>query len=751
MNKFEIDNLIEWLNSKNIELFVRLNRYNYDFFNKVTNEVREQVSDQQDNFCFSIKNTIWQVMYEWKEVKNQKGAVEVDFYFRLRSEKAKQTSLSVDFDIENWSPENYVLMPGAVYNGNRFESRCIGYSPKLLDPKDFGPDSPQIISDVPRLNIHEGPSQIQERTGSMTTPAIGFWDKENKQGFWLVTQQATELGDTGITITESRNRKKATISLTIPVVRQLYKYKITDNHVASDDKAPDFEQDAQVNIKFRLYSFKAANIQVLYNRLSEIRQDLQDNTTLKNCLPFSGAYTVQEKKFNTVNWEEEHGYYAVGARDMFLQDWQIGWTGGMISTYPLLYHGSEQTKNNVIRNFNWLFPDGICPAGFFWDCGEGGNKWYGGDIRKPTAKNWHLVRKSGDGIYYIIKQFYLMKKMNISINKKWEEGTRIVTDSFVKLWKNNHQLGNFIDSLTGEIAVGGSTSGGIVPGALALASKYYNNPDYLKTAEEIADDYYKNYLQKGITSGGPGDALQNCDSESSYALVESYTVLYEITGNKKWLKIAEEAAIQFSSWVMAYNYDFPKDCLFGEYGMQSTGAVFANTQNKHGAPGICTHSGVGLFKLYRATGNQFYLDLIRDIAKTAPQYLSHPKRPIADLPAGWMSERISTTDWLEGIGEIVHHTTWAETALMLMFIEIPGVYIEPDKNQITAIDHIDAKIVENTKDTLKVKFSNPTNETAKVKILVENEADKKQFLNEIPLWNCQTVEINPQEEKIVTF
>ena len=47
--------------------------------------------------------------------------------------------------------------------------------------------------------------------------------------------------------------------------------------------------------------------------------------------------------------------------------------------------------------------------------------------------------------------------------------------------------------------------------------------------------------------------------------------------------------------------------------MKTVGCVFANLQNKHAAPGICTLSGMALWKLYRWTGNDAYLELLRDI------------------------------------------------------------------------------------------------------------------------------------------
>jgi len=642
-------------------------------------------------------------------------------------------------------------MPGAAYNGNRFESRRIRYSPKLLDSRDIGPEKPLIISDVPRLTINDGPSRIQERSGSMSVPAIGFQSDTLKTGFWLLTHQGTKFGDTGISIEESRDRKSAVISHTVPVVRENYQYSITDNQTASKDKAPDFKEGDEFTVRLRLYQFPSPDIQGLYNRFAEIRKDLAGENNLKPFIPFSSCFSVQEAKFNEQNWVEEQGYYSVGMRENFLQDWQIGWTGGMISTYPLLFAGNETSKQHVIRNFDWLFPNGICPAGFFWDSGEKGTKWYGGDIRKPNTVNWHLVRKSGDGLYYIIKQLMLMEKEGIEVKPEWKKGTQTVADAFVKLWDKWGQFGQFVDSQTGDVVVGGSTSGAIVPAALVLAANYFNNPDYQRVAQASAEYYYNNYIVNGITCGGPGDAMQNPDSESSYAMLESFMLLYESTQDGKWLKMAEEMANQFSSWEMPYDYQFPEISTLGKLSVLTTGMVLANTQNKHGAPGICTHSGIALWRLFRATGNPRYMELLKEIAFVMPQYLSHPSRPIEKMKIGWMSERVSTTDWLEGIGELMYGSTWAETSLMLSYIELPGVYVQPDKSYLCAIDNVEAEIVQDKPRLLKVKLTNPTKAEAKVRLFVESSEQARIPLGENVLKTTQIISLQPGESREIVL
>ena len=703
------------------KIYVRVNQYDYQKYNRLTLTKKIAIGHEPDEIIIGDCKIL--VKVESKKSGDERY-VDYNAKFQVLEGSLDQASVSVELEFDEWSTDNYVLMPSAVYNGNRYDYRRIRYSPKLLDPRDIGPEVPQILSDVPKLNHGDGLSRIQERSGGMATPSFGFVNTTTKEGKWVLFTQGNELGDYGVDIEESRDRSTAYLTLTSPVVREHYKYRITDNRFISDDKPADLKQGDEINISYRVYDDQTPTIQALYDRFFEIRKDLTGDIKFENILPFSSAMKVEEEKFNRVNWTPKHGYYAVGDKSMFLQDWQIGWTGGMISTLPLLVEGSDQTKKNVISNFNWLFPKGLAPSGLFWDSGEDG-KWYGGDIRKPHTANWHLTRKGGDGLFWIVKQLMLMPDLDIKVKSSWKNGTRKCADAFVKIWEENGQIGQFVDNRTGEIKVGGSTSGAIVPAALALSARYFNDEKYLTAAKGVAQHYYDEYVTKGLTYGGPGDAMQNFDSESAYSLIESFVTLFEETGDKKWLKYAEESTIQFATWVTTYDYTFPDSSLFGQLGIHSAGAIFANTQNKHGTPGVCTNSGLALMKLYRYTGNEAWMDLALDISHNITQFQAHPQKPIRDLPFGYMSERVSTTDWLEGIGEIVNHTTWAETSLMLTYVEMPGVYVVKDMKKVWTIDHVKVELSE---DGSKLKLTNDTQINAEVKILIENSADFKKLV-----------------------
>jgi hypothetical protein len=129
---------------------------------------------------------------------------------------------------------------------------------------------------------------------------------------------------------------------------------------------------------------------------------------------------------------------------------------------------------------------------------------------------------------------------------------------------------------------------------------------------------------------------------------------------------------------MPYDFPFPGDTEFGRHGIPTTGSVFANAQNKHSAPGICTHSGDCLRRLARLTGDDRYERLLQWIARQITWTVSREEAPIHDpdgcpLPSGWICERVNTSDWDHNVGGVFYGSTWCEVALMLMAVEVGDV------------------------------------------------------------------------------
>lgn len=304
-------------------------------------------------------------------------------------------------------------------------------------------------------------------------------------------------------------------------------------------------------------------------------------------------------------------------------------------------------------------------------------------------------------------------------------------DVFYNLWNSYGQVGQFVNVETGDICIGGSTAGAIVPAGLALASQTFGKSNYLRAAEGLGDKFYKEFVLKGYTTGGPGEILSTPDSESAFALFESYVTLYEVTRKKKWLRYAKDLLPICASWVVSYDFKFPEHSVMNQINVHSTGAVWASVANKHGAPAICTWSGESLLKYYRATGDKYALELLRDISHGIPQYISHPDRRVGKMEPGGACERVNLSDW-EGKGSVGGNLfascAWVEVATMLTVTQLPSIYVQKDKGLVEVFDHLDVKLLRRDNKNVELQISNPTRYDADVKLYVETSGEARRSL-----------------------
>jgi len=718
-----------------------------------------------------LQHATWRCAYEMASVKGRPDAMDLRLHFRLVEGSAEQTGVSLDLEFGNWSARNYVLLPGAVYNGNRFRVQRTPYPP-LINPADRRPDLPITINDLPRLNDSAGESRLEEFTGDLSTPAVGFHSPSQQRGFWLLTDQDTRLGNLGLTVEESPDRSKGTVRVTAPLVREMR--PTINGLIPSSDRGATWNTGDEVTIRTRLYSFDAPRLQNLFDRFVEIRKDLTGPTAPRHMVPLSRVWEILEDKQNRENWNENWGFYSLGARgpdEPMYSIWQLGWVGGCQNTLAFLLAGSEVTRQRAWRNLDTILTRSQARSGFFYGMGDG-QRWYSDGFGKPFDGNLSLVRKNADALYFFLKQFLLLKKQGKAVPGNWEDAVKRQADAFVTLWKRRGQFGQFIDVESGDIVIGATTSAAIAPAALALASQYYGKAEYLQVAEQAGRLFYNRDVKAGVTTGGPAEALQAPDCESAYHLLESFVVLYEITGKDEWLTAAKEQAAQFATWIVSYDYQFPHDTTFAKLRMRTTGTCWANGQNKCSVPNICTASGDSLFKLYRATGEAAYLELLRDIVQAGPEYMSRADRPIpgrvseqlvnpeaggklANLEPGWIFERVQMGDWESPgvpIGETYHATaSWCEAALMLTWAEIPGLYVQPDKGLAWAFDHIDARVLSHAGDRVTVRLTNAMKFPARVRALIESSSDARKPLGFNALFGRPLIELAAGEQKDLTF
>lgn len=665
---------------------------------------------------------------------------------------APESFLALHFPIPDWSLRHSLFVPGLLYQGNRFPCLPADYPPIVTHPDDFGPHTPPYIADIPRLATGDGPSRVQWLAGAAAQCIVAWWDPSSLHATLIRTSPFFDHSETGFSFAESADRHSASLEVLSPGVRDRHRYTMCRTSSPSFDRGRVLAPGQSFNLSVDVLTTPCPDIPTLFHLFLHARPP---SAPTPHLIPFSAAWQLLEDKYNRDNWDESAGYYRVGLGENRYQDYQAGWVGGVMNSLPLLQLGQPLTRTRALRSLDFPFrAGGFGVSGFFhgihhqgvWS-GDGFDEhmWTPQARPHPARNHFHLVRKSADALHYALRQADLLRRTHPhwTMPASWESRLRGCADAFIRTWQRNHQLGQFVDVHTGVILVGGSSSAGIAPAALALAAREFHHSPYLQTAEEIASSFYEHFTRRGLSTGGPGEALQAPDSESAAGLLESYLTLWEHTGRSHWLQAATHAGAILASWQIAHNYPFPPHTEFGRLGIQSTGAVFANCQNAHGAPGLCTHSGLAYLRLHRATGEVIWLRLLRELAHGLPQYLSHPDRPIhaqdgRPLPPGWINERVNTGDWDDNLGGVFYGSTWAELSLMLTCAEIPGIYWRTDSAQLTAFDHVDATLT-----PAGLRISNPTPFPARVTILAEDAACAARPLDLNPMIGLPVLDLAP--------
>ncbi|HKO80343.1 MAG TPA: hypothetical protein VJU78_08115 [Chitinophagaceae bacterium] len=687
-----------------------------------TNRVTEQLFQQNK---LQTNGGNWQLQLKTAKVPGHPEAVDITAGFTLEKGAAPATAVSVSFDFSNWSRDNYVLVPGIVYNGNRYHAIGTSYNPPYPKEMYYNPKVPLTISNNPRLSIENGKASVVElQTTNTATPAMCFYSPTAKKGFIVLTDQQSKWGNHGLTIAENAAKDNCRFSITAPSMRKLAT-GFGDFH-PSGDKAPDWKADDELTLRFRLYVFTANSIPDLLSKFMQVRKALTGPNHPRNQLPLSKqmemATTICSNNFITV----PAGSYYMPENN---KDFQLGWVSGMMNTYPMLALNNEKERDRVVAELDFVVNKLQGKSGYFY----GGITAYG-ELRPekmhpdfPAIQA--MVRKNSDALLWLMKHLLLFKAQGYRsmIKSEWENAARKLATAFTRTWKKDGEFGQFIAPETGEIAVYNSTAGAIAPAGLAMASAYFKEPEWMQVARASANFYYnRDVVKQGLTGGDCGDISMDANSESAFGFMESLMALYYFTADKSWLKKAEVQAALCATWTISYDPVFPSQSQIGKLQSNMAGSVWASIQNKHAAPGICTASGDYLFKLFRATGNLLYADLIRDIQHAHAEAVNTPPHHITtNNLAGSSMERIQPSD-AEGKGSIGNYintrNSWTETNGMLMGLELPGIYLQTDKKKLYVFDHVTANIIGQDAKGIVLQVKNETIHDANVSVFAETSA-----------------------------
>jgi hypothetical protein len=687
--------------------------------------------------------------------QKENDVIEFSVTFKITGGSENSAGVAVAFDFDEWSLKNYVLAPAVLYGGNRFKIEPVGYPPYIYNPGGRTPDMPITTTNILHLNQDGNHSKVEMLTGNCATPMLSFFNPVNQRAFILITEQATRFGNSGMFVEENMTGKHATFVISAPGVRE-QRYSMCGRENSGDVSA-DWTAGDAVSMRFRIYNTAVKDIPRFIEKVSDVRKSLSGKNEYRNVIPYSAAAKMILNLHDGSKWYEDdkYGYTCEDPKsEVCFSHLQLGWGGSPFFTLPMVIVPTAERVRKAARTFDQIVSL-QAPTGLFYGIFMRG-RIFGDNFKQNADRPFiAMTRRTSDILYVGIQQTEILRKQGYGsfVKPEWDSAMKKAADALVNVWNKYGQFGQTINVETGEMEINGSTAGVAGVGALALASRYFNEPAYLDIAEKACRYYYERDFKNGYAGGGAAEIIQSPDSETPWDMAESAMGLYEMTGEKEWLEVAKNAVFMLSTWTVSYDYKFPRDCDMARSNCHATGSIFASSQNNHSAPGLYILSGDFLLKLYRATGDKRFAELYKDLAHNTIQYVNTRYNPtIREGSEGATSERVNLSDW-EGRGEVGN--TWPgssvrswETLELLTSLQNPGIYIRNDTGEILVLDHVEATLVKRDKNSTTIKVTNPTPYDAQISILSENADQARKPLGMYGYLNWKKIEVMPGQTKM---
>lgn len=615
---------------------------------------------------------------------------QINISFTVKKEMTGRFFL--DLELPSYREEWFVMIPSACYDGNRFA--FLKQEHMQLFMEDHIPEDPLhpelVMLEVPSLN-----NGFNREITDGSAPVIGIWKRNEKEAVFFSFEQGTSLGNNGVEMCVTEE-KKLRIRLSIPSLRRKKFAKCVNL-----DELVSIPAGSIIENTFQCRSFPVEDFAGFYKGFALIRNKFPQQQEYKNTRSFSHASEILLEYFDRSRWNEEWGFYGKSKNGVNRVD--LGWVS-FVELPALLAAGGEKTRERVKRELKVFFENVPLKSGLFMPAmvAKEGKLFLEPSfaaMRKNFPRPWGFIRHQAEMLLTCLKCFMLLEERGEKIPENWKNRLLKLAETLQDIWKKYGQLGFMIDLEKNEILIGNSDNGCSVPGALAAAAEYFRREDFFDTSVEQGRYYAQRLKKYGFTFGGPGDSLLAPDSESAFAMLESFVLLYEATGEKEFLESAEFAADYCSSWTPAIAWKFPDNSLFDRIGIDCRGAVQANLQNQHGAPGCCTLSASALMRLYCYTGEERFIRLLQEIAHNCVQYISTKAHPYSSrdgkrtLEAGEVCEKVYFQDYTLQRGENPSASGgWTESSLLLTLTEDPGVFWDVEKEKLFLLDHVEGEV-----------------------------------------------------------
>ncbi len=409
---------------------------------------------------------------------------------------------------------------------------------------------------------------------------------------------------------------------------------------------------------------------------------------------FRQAAEAMLDAFCGLNYDPDTGEYTNRKcrpfKEQELKPWrnvvEIGWTGGAILAYPLVMSRYLLGVPEDSKPMQELSEDGkpmqVLPeedktpqalsvekklarvlsgeemldrivggyreeSGFFLDLyapvGEGLsgrlNGWW---TYYGLCRDCHCAYTQGSAVYYILKTILFLKKKGVTYRETWLEGCRKVLDTVVSLQREDGAFGYTYSALEKKVLDWEGFAGcWFVPGLLYLA-RLTGECSYVEAARK-AHEYYRNFVYNLDCWGAPMDTWKAVDQEGNLSFLHGSRLLYEETGEARFLEDMKCSAGYEFLW--RYGYPTRPEHPPVKDGWNACGGSVTSVSNPHIHPmGVLADED--LLYLAEVTGDAYYRERALDSAAWMMQTLELYPDKTGYGRYGILSERWCPSDGL---------------------------------------------------------------------------------------------------------
>lgn len=486
----------------------------------------------------------------------------------------------------------------------------IFYKNNELTPKGAGTDV-----NIPRLSKLIKDEYYTFLANRPMLPVIANWDKGKM--VMLGTVDTIEIGQERV-----RNSMGWHIADNNRIEQRIWSHGYLYNrYIGSDNWTEEIDKDTALKTNIRkgeslthkfYLAFEEGDVWTIYNYYKLFREHYREG--LKRRIYESMKSSFETKLTHIEDWydqDEGHFLHTAGARDQFIISWVCGTPAGYGMLLMSDFLENEKLRKWSIETIDFVADNSLSPSGFSYNWYQNGVWDYQGIGTHPLYRKGIPARIVSESVFYMLKA-YKYETARGQTHTNWLRNIKSNLDAVAAIWEKYGEFGyEYFDDTTG-LAQANTPAGVLWIGALGLGYEVTGNAKYLEVAESAADYYYSNFLSKGLLYGGELDQDYSPDASSSAHAMAAYYTLYEVTGDEVYLTFAKRAADIYSTYVMGHNILFDPFSTAGQKGWTSVGLSTSGARNNHitsgGWPGFTEY----LVDIYDKTGEVYYLNVAAD-------------------------------------------------------------------------------------------------------------------------------------------